>query len=61
MKRNQVRCYDSDESDYFWGYYETREEAQKVIDDFSEDNPGNIYEHLYIIDMEKNKNPDNIV
>ena len=31
MTRNQVRCYDSDESDYFWGYYKTREEAQKVI------------------------------
>ena len=61
MKRYQVRCYENDESDYFWGYYDTREEAQKVLDDFSKDNPGNIYEHLYIIDMYKNKNPDNIV
>ena len=61
MKRYQVRCCDSDESDYFWGYYDTREEAQRVIDNFNKNNPGNIYEHLYMIDMDKNKNPDNIV
>ena len=61
MKRYQVRCYENDGSDYFWDYYDTLEEVQKVIDDFSKNNPGNIYEHLYIIDMVKNKNPDNIV
>ena len=61
MKRYQVRCYENDESDYFWGYYDTREEAQRAIDGFYEKDPYNIYEHLYIIDMNKNKNPDNIV
>lgn len=62
MKRYQVRCHEwGDDSDYFWDYYDTLEEAQRAINGFYEKDPDNIYEHLYIIDMYENKNPDNIV
>lgn len=62
MKRYQVRCHEwGDDSDYSWTYCETLEEAQRVIDEFYEKDPHNYYERLYIIDMEENKNPANLV
>ena len=49
VKRYEVRCYDMDESDYHWCYCKTKEEAEEVVKDFEENNPGNIYEHLYCV------------
>ena len=61
-KRYQVRCHEwGDDSDYFWDSYDTLEEAQRAIDDFYKKDPDNNYEHLYIIDMDENNNPNNIV
>ena len=53
MVRFEVRCHESgDDSDYHWGYYDSREEAQKAIDDFYASHPDScLYEHLYIVEI----------
>jgi hypothetical protein len=54
MKKYEVRCHEwGDDSDYHRGYFNSREEAQKFIDDFYEPDPlAETYEKLYIIELE---------
>lgn len=54
MKKYEVRCHEwGDDSDYHRGYFNSREEAQKFIDDFYEPDPlTETYEKLYIIELE---------
>ena len=51
--RFEVRCHEwGDDSDYHWDYYNSREEAQKAIDNYYKNNPGSsLYEQLYIIEV----------
>lgn len=47
MPRFEVRCHEwGDDSDYHWDYCNSREEAQKIVDENT-----NIYERLYIIEL----------
>ena len=51
MPRFEVRCHEwGDDSDYHWEYCNTLEAALKVMKDFYQKDPGNIYEHLYVIE-----------
>ena len=52
MSRFEIRCHESgDDSDYHWGYHNSREEAQNAIDDFYRSRPDTcLYEHLYTIE-----------
>ena len=47
MARFEVRCHEwGDDSDYHWEYCDTREEADKLVEEHS-----NMYEHLYVIEI----------
>ena len=52
--RFEVRCHEwGDDSDYHWDYYETKEEAIAAIRDFYEQDPNNIYERLYVMEIKE--------
>lgn len=51
MPRFEVRYHEwGDNSDYHWVYCDTLEAALKVMNDFYQKDPGNIYERLYVIE-----------
>lgn len=50
----QVRCHEwGDDSDYFWTNCNSLESALQCIKDFEEENPFNLYEVLYIVEITK--------
>lgn len=53
MAKFEVRCHEwGDDSDYHWSYYNSKEEAQRAINDFYKPNPDTcLYEHLYIVEV----------
>ena len=52
MKVFEVRCHEwGDNSDYHWENCDSLESALKVLKDFYNKDPLNIYEHLYIIEI----------
>lgn len=53
MTKFEVRCHEwGDDSDYHWEYYNSREEAQRDIDDFYKLHPDTcLYEDLYIVEV----------
>ena len=54
MSRFEVRCHEwGDDSDYHWSYCKSLEEALKEMKDFHDQDPNNIYERLYVIEVAK--------
>ena len=52
MSQFEIRCHEwGDDSDYHWKNCSTLEEALKDIKDFYDHDPGNIYEHLYVLEI----------
>jgi hypothetical protein len=52
MPRFEVRCHEwGDDSDYHWEYCCNLEYALKVMKDFYDRDPYNIYERLYVIEI----------
>ena len=52
MPKFEVRCHEwGDGSDYHWDYYSTFESAVKEIKRFYDNDPNNVYEHLYIVEI----------
>ena len=56
--RYEVRCHEwGDGSDYHWEFYDTKEEAEAAVKDFYDKEPGNVYEHLYVIEVDEEGKP----
>ena len=56
MARFEVRCHElGDGSDYHWCYCETREEGLSIVKEFEDKNPGNTYEHLYVVELREDE------
>ena len=54
MPRFEVRCHEwGDDSDYHWSWSNTLQSALDCLKKFREEDPYNIYEHLYIIEHHK--------
>lgn len=52
MSRFEVRCHEwGDDSDYHWEYCSTLDSALKIMKDFYDRDPYNMYEHLYVIEI----------
>lgn len=53
MAKFEVRCHEwGDDSDYHWEYYNSREEAQRAIDNYNKPHPDTcLYEDLYIVEV----------
>ena len=52
--RFEIRCHEwGDDSDYHWSWCNTLQSALECLKKFREEDPYNIYEHLYIIEHHK--------
>ncbi len=52
--RFEIRCHEwGDDSDYYWSWCNTLQSALDCLEKFREEEPDNIYEHLYIIEHHK--------
>ncbi len=52
--RFEIRCHEwGDDSDYHWSWSNTLQSALDSLKKFREEDPYNIYEHLYIIEHHK--------
>ena len=59
--RFEVRCHEwGDGSDYNWCFCDTREEAVETVRDFYANDPNNIYEHLYVIEIKPDGTKKNV-
>ena len=60
-KKYEVRCHEwGDGSDYNWCYCDTKEEAVNTVKDFYANDPGNVYEHLYVLEIRPDGTKKNI-
>lgn len=60
-KKYEVRCHEwGDNSDYHWCYCDTKEEAVETVKDFYAHDPGNAYEHLYVLEIKPDGTKKNV-